>query len=205
MPSCRRGQGLYDGCMSTSYKFDVVVVGGGHAGTEAALAAARMGAATALLTGNLDTAAQGSCNPAIGGVGKGQIVREIDALGGAMGRAIDATGVQFRVLNRRKGPAMHGPRAQADKWAYQREVKHVVEAQPGLTLRQETVEDLLVEGSSSPRRIVGVSVGNGAPYRARAVVLCTGPFMQGLLHVGEASWPGGRMGGASSLCISRAL
>ena len=132
-------------CMDSPYDFDILVIGGGHAGTEAALAAARMGAKTALLTSNLDTIAQMSCNPAIGGVAKGQIVREIDALGGAMGRAIDATGIQFRMLNRRKGPAMHGPRAQADKRAYQQEVKRICEEQPGLSLRQETVEDLLVE------------------------------------------------------------
>lgn len=191
--------------MTTSYDFDVIVVGAGHAGTEAALAAARMGAATALLTGNLDTIAQMSCNPAIGGVAKGQIVREIDALGGAMGRAIDATGIQFRMLNRRKGPAMHGPRAQADKRAYQQEIKRIVEEQPGLTLRQETVEDLLVEGPGGAQRIAGVWVSGNAVYRARAVVLCTGTFMQGLLHVGEAITPGGRMGEGSSSGISRAL
>jgi tRNA uridine 5-carboxymethylaminomethyl modification enzyme len=191
--------------MTTSYDFDVIVVGGGHAGTEAALAAARMGVATALLTSNLDTIAQMSCNPAIGGVAKGQIVREIDALGGAMGRAIDATGIQFRMLNRRKGPAMHGPRAQADKRAYQQEVKRLVEEQRGLTLRQETVEDLLVEGSGGSQRIVGVRVAGDAIYRARAVVLCTGTFMQGLLHVGEATTPGGRMGEGTTSGISRAL
>ncbi len=189
----------------TSYDFDVIVVGGGHAGTEAALAAARMGARTALLTGNLDTIAQMSCNPAIGGVAKGQIVREIDALGGAMGRAIDATGVQFRMLNRRKGPAMHGPRAQADKGAYQQEVKRLVEEQPGLTLRQETVEDLLVEPAGGSPRIAGVRVLGDAVYRARAVVLCTGTFMQGLIHVGQSTEPGGRMGEAAASGISRAL
>src|SRR5918993_5108629 len=133
--------------MSTStYDYDILVIGAGHAGTEAALAAARMGARTALLTTNCDTVGQMSCNPAIGGVGKGQIVREIDALGGAMGRAIDATGIQFRMLNRRKGPAMHSPRAQADKKAYQFEVKRLVEEQANLSLRQEIVEDLIVEG-----------------------------------------------------------
>ena len=191
--------------MTTSYDFDVIVVGAGHAGTEAALAAARMGARTALLTGSLDTVAQMSCNPAIGGVAKGQIVREIDALGGAMGRAIDATGIQFRMLNRRKGPAMHGPRAQADKRAYQREVKRIVEEQPGLILRQETVEDLLVDGSGESQQVAGVRVAGDAVYRAPAVVLCTGTFMQGLLHVGQTTTPGGRMGEGSSSGISRAL
>src|SRR3954466_7182131 len=131
---------------ASDYQYDVLVIGAGHAGTEAALAAARLGARTALLTTNCDTVAQMSCNPAIGGVAKGQIVREIDALGGAMGRAIDATGIQFRLLNRRKGPAMHSPRAQADKKAYQFEVKRLVEEEPNVSLRQEVVEDLLTEG-----------------------------------------------------------
>src|SRR3954466_13765720 len=131
---------------STDYQYHVLVIGAGHAGVESAMAAARIGAKTALLTTNCDTVAQMSCNPAIGGVAKGQIVREIDALGGVMGRAIDATGIQFRLLNRRKGPAMHSPRAQADKKAYQFEVKRIVEEQPNLDLRQEVVEDLLTEG-----------------------------------------------------------
>src|ERR1700754_2542048 len=140
---------------SSIYDYDVLVVGAGHSGCEAALAAARLGARTALLTTNCDTGAQMSCNPAIGGVAKGQIVREIDALGGAMGRAIDTTGIQFRLLNRRKGPAMHSPRAQADKKLYQAEVKRIVEEQENLSLRQEVVEELLVRGQESGDRSQG--------------------------------------------------
>lgn len=190
----------------SEYEFDVLVIGAGHAGTEAALAAARMGARTALLTTNCDTVGQMSCNPAIGGLGKGQIVREIDALGGAMGRVIDATGIQFRMLNLRKGPAMHSPRAQADKKLYQAEVKRLCEEQENLALRQEVVEDILTddEAGESPR-IAGVRVRGDAIYRARAVILTTGTFLQALMHTGEAKTPGGRGGEGTTGGISAAL
>lgn len=222
--------------MSCTLEYDVLVIGGGHAGVEAALAAARMGAATALLSTNLDTIARMSCNPAIGGVGKGQIVREIDALGGAMGRAIDATGIQFRMLNRSKGPAMHGPRAQADKLAYQQEIRRILDRQSNLTLHQETVEDLLIEergerrgereegreergeGNENPEkhlhslvvsqshpRILGVRTAGGDIFRAKAVILCAGTFMRGLLHLGERTFPGGRIDEPTSSGVSEAL
>ncbi|MGE0756152.1 MAG: tRNA uridine-5-carboxymethylaminomethyl(34) synthesis enzyme MnmG [Pirellulaceae bacterium] len=190
---------------SIAYEYDVVVVGAGHAGTEAALAAARIGANVALLTTNLDTVAQMSCNPAIGGVAKGQIVREIDALGGVMGQAIDATGIQFRMLNLRKGPAMHSPRAQADKKAYQQEIKRLVESQPNVALRQEIVEDLLTEEIGGTVRIGGVRVRGDVLYRARAVILTTGTFLQAVMHTGEAQTPGGRGGEGTTAGISRAF
>ena len=190
---------------SPTYTYDIVVVGAGHAGTEAALAAARMGASVALLTTNLDTLAQMSCNPAIGGVAKGQIVREIDALGGAMGRAIDAAGLQFRMLNQRKGPAMHSPRAQADKRLYQAEVKQIVESQPGLDLRQETVREILVETAGTETRVCGVRVAGDAVYAAEAVILTTGTFLQALMHTGESKSPGGRAGEGTTAGISRSL
>ncbi len=190
---------------TTHYDFDVLVIGAGHAGTEAGLAAARLGAKTALLTINCDTVGQMSCNPAIGGVAKGQIVREIDALGGAMGQAIDATGIQFRLLNRRKGPAMHSPRAQADKKAYQLEIKRIVEEQDHLTLRQEVVEDLLTDERDGQQRIAGVRVRGDAVYRACAVILTTGTFLQALMHTGEAKTAGGRAGEGTTSGISGAL
>jgi tRNA uridine 5-carboxymethylaminomethyl modification enzyme len=191
--------------MEIRYLYDVIVIGAGHAGTEAAAAAARLGAHTALLTTNLDTVGQMSCNPAIGGVAKGQIVREVDALGGLMGRAIDATGIQFRLLNRRKGPAMHSPRAQADKKAYQQHIKHQIEQQANLDLRQETVVDLITEETDSTVRIRGVRVRGDACYLADSVILTTGTFLQAIMHTGEAKTAGGRAGEGTTGGISGAL
>lgn len=187
------------------YEFDVIVVGAGHAGTEAAAAAARLGAKVALLTGNLDTVGQMSCNPAIGGVAKGHVVREIDALGGLMGQAIDATGIQFRMLNQRKGPAMHSPRAQADKKAYQFDIKRRIEETDNLSLCQELVEDLIAEDVQGTTYIRGVRVRGGAEFIAPAVVLTTGTFLQAIMHTGEAKTAGGRAGEGTTSGISQAL
>jgi tRNA uridine 5-carboxymethylaminomethyl modification enzyme len=181
--------------------FDIIVVGGGHAGCEAALAAARMGAATAMLTMNLDSIARMSCNPAIGGLAKGQLVREIDALGGEMARVIDATGIQFRMINTGKGPAMHSPRAQADRSAYHVEMKRRLEAQDNLALHQALVAGLVVEDG----RVRGVRTVGGDCYRADAVVLATGTFLNGLLHLGPAVVPGGRMGEPPAHGLSESL
>ncbi len=183
------------------YRFDVLVVGAGHAGIEAGLAAARMGLRTALLTINCDGVGQMSCNPAIGGVAKGQIVREVDALGGAMGLLTDASAIQFRLLNRGKGPAMHSPRAQCDKKAYQALAKLTVERQENLSLRQEMVEGIIVEGE----HVAGVRCRGGVEYRARAVVVTTGTFLQALMHTGEVKTAGGRAGDQSAEGLSGSL
>src|SRR5581483_4176199 len=160
-----------------------------------------LGMRTALLTMNADAVGQMSCNPAIGGVAKGQIVREIDALGGAMAKAIDATGIQFRMLNRTKGPAMHSPRAQADKKLYQLTMKYRVEAQPNLTLRQEIIERILIRAG----RVEGVLARGDTFYRAPAVVLTTGTFLKALMHMGEAKTRGGRAGDQSAEALSDSL
>ena len=176
-------------------KYDVIVVGSGHAGVEAALSAARLGCSTLLLTQNLDTVAQMSCNPAIGGLAKGHIVREIDALGGAMGINADATGVQYRMLNRTKGPSVRAPRAQCDKKAYQFRMKAVLERTPGLDIKQATVSRIRTDGA---RTVTGVETDIGMSVFGSAVVVTSGTFLRGLLHVGEKSQPGGRMADTSS-------
>lgn len=181
--------------------YEVIVLGAGHAGCEAALASARMGARTLMLTMNLDTIGKMSCNPAVGGVAKGHIVREIDALGGEMAKVIDATGIQFRMLNRTKGPAVWAPRAQADKVAYQFEMKHRLERTPNLDVKQGTVEDLIVEDG----KIVGVITKEGIIYYSKTVVISSGTFMRGLLHIGETNYSGGRAGDQPSVGLSGSL
>ncbi|MBL9116807.1 MAG: tRNA uridine-5-carboxymethylaminomethyl(34) synthesis enzyme MnmG [Verrucomicrobiaceae bacterium] len=170
--------------------YDVIVCGAGHAGIEAALASARLGCQTAVLTQNLDTIGQMSCNPAIGGLAKGHVVREIDALGGMMGRNTDMTGIQFRMLNAKKGPSVQAPRAQCDKKAYQFRAKWVLENQPNLDLHQGNTQEILVEDG----RVVGVRTSLGVRYRTKSVVVASGTFMRGLMHVGHQNAPGGRMG-----------
>ena len=181
--------------------FDVIVVGGGHAGTEAALASAHMGERTLLLTHNIETLGQMSCNPAIGGIGKGHLVKEIDALGGLMARAIDRAGIQFRILNASKGPAVRATRAQADRVLYKQAVRSVLENTPNLTLFQQAVDDLIVE----QERVVGVVTQMGLKFQARAVVLTVGTFLGGRIHIGLSNYEGGRAGDPPANALSRRL
>lgn len=198
--------------------FDVIVVGGGHAGTEAALAAARTGARTLLLTHNIETLGQMSCNPAIGGIGKGHLVKEIDALGGAMARAADQAGIHFRTLNARKGPAVRATRAQADRTLYRSAIRRIVEHQTGLTLFQQAVDDLVLEplsqsdgdddgkaGASRAMRVAGVVTQLGVTFRAPTVVLTVGTFLAGKIHVGEARQAAGRAGDPPAMTLAARL
>jgi tRNA uridine 5-carboxymethylaminomethyl modification enzyme len=181
--------------------FDVLVIGGGHAGCEAAAAAARMGARTALVTHRFATVGAMSCNPAIGGLGKGHLVREIDALDGLMGRIADAGGIQFRLLNRRKGPAVRGPRAQADRKLYARAMQDAIRATPNLDVIEAEADDLIIRGG----RVAGIRLVDGRDIPAAAVVLTTGTFLRGLIHIGEQKIPAGRVGEAPALGLSRSL
>lgn len=187
--------------MYLEQQYDVIVVGGGHAGTEAALASARMGAATLLLTHNLDMLGQMSCNPAIGGIGKGHLVKEIDALDGVMGRAADLAGIQFRTLNASKGPAVRATRAQADRVLYRQAIRQALQAQPNLTLFQQEVEDVLIEGDC----VTGVRTQMGLVLRARSIVLTVGTFLGGKIHVGTRQYAGGRAGDPPSKVLAERL
>src|SRR5215510_9353800 len=182
-------------------RYDVIVCGAGHAGVEAALAAARMGCQTLLLSINLDTIGQMSCNPAIGGLAKGHLAREIDALGGEMGKATDMTGIQFRMLNTKKGPAVWAPRAQCDKKAYQFRLKWICEREQNLDLRQGQTARLLHEGGE----VIGVETVLQVRYQGRTVVITTGTFLHGLMHIGQNQQAGGRAGESAALGLSASL
>ena len=187
--------------MSFDESFEVIVIGAGHAGCEAASAAARLGCSTALVTLNLDLVGQMSCNPAIGGIAKGHLVREIDALGGIMGRVIDRTGIQFRLLNRSRGPAVQSPRAQADRMLYRTEMRRVLEGTANLSLRQGKVVDLVIHNG----QIVGIDLEDGRRFGARAIVIATGTFLNGLIHTGRRTYSGGRTGEPSATELAEAL
>lgn len=181
--------------------FDVIVIGAGHAGCEAASASARLGAETALVTINLDLIGQMSCNPAVGGIAKGHVVREIDALGGIMGRVIDRTGIQFRLLNRSRGPAVQSPRAQADRSLYRTEMRRVLESTPNLHLRQGVVIDLNIEN----KRVVGVELQDSRRFSAKSVVIATGTFLNGTIHAGRKTFSAGRAGEPASIELAESL
>src|SRR5579863_3458481 len=187
--------------MRFSQNFDLIVVGGGHAGTEAALAAARMGVRTLLLTQNIETIGAMSCNPAIGGIGKGHLVREIDALGGAMARAADQAGIQFRTLNASKGPAVRATRAQADRQLYRRAIRRLLECQPGLSIFQQEVARLLLRGD----RVAGIETVSGITIEAPIVILTVGTFLAGRIHVGLENQSGGRAGDPPSIALAAQL
>src|SRR5829696_335682 len=183
-------------------RFDVIVIGGGHAGTEAAVLAARRGARTLLLTQNLETIGQMSCNPAIGGIAKGTVVREVDALGGIMGRAADRSRIQFRMLNRSKGPAVWSPRAQCDRGLYRRAVRTLLERQANLVFAQGTVAGFELEGT----RVVGVTTREGRRFGSRSIVLTAGTFLRGRIHMGSTTQiPAGRAGDSPSVELAEAI
>src|SRR5476649_1126236 len=187
--------------LAPAESYDVIVIGGGHAGCEAASAAARMGARTALVTHRFATIGAMSCNPAIGGLGKGHLVREVDALDGLMGRVADAAGIQFRMLNRRKGPAVRGPRAQADRKLYAAAMQAAIRQAANLSVIEAEADELVV----SDRRVTGIRLANGRELRARAVVITTGTFLRGLIHLGEKNWPAGRVGEAPAMGLSKSF
>src|SRR6202041_2435059 len=203
--------------MAFTESYDIVVVGAGHAGCEAAMAAARMGLRTALFSFNLDLIAQMSCNPAIGGIAKGHLVREVDALGGIMGEVADAVGIQFRLLNTSRGPAVWSPRAQCDKQLYRIKMREVLEAQPGLHIRQAEVVNLVFDerdqGSgireqgpeTARRRVLGLKLRDGRNLLAGATIITTGTFLNGLIHCGEERYPAGRSGEPASVLLGEAL
>lgn len=185
--------------------FDVVVIGGGHAGCEAAAASARAGAATALVTHRFDTIGVMSCNPAIGGLGKGHLVREIDALDGLMGRVVDKGGIQFRMLNRRKGPAVRGPRAQADRKLYREAMQREIAAVKGLSVVEGEAHKIRFAGDSEKRSVSGIELADGRVINCRAIVLTSGTFLRGLIHIGDKKIPAGRSGEAPALGLSESL
>lgn len=193
--------------MSMTYpqEFDVIVVGGGHAGTEAALASARMGCKTLLLTHNIETLGQMSCNPSIGGIGKGHLVKEVDAMGGAMALATDEGGIQFRILNSSKGPAVRATRAQADRILYKAAIRRMLENQPNLWLFQQAVDDLMVQSDGVVDRVIGAVTQVGIKFKSRTVVLTAGTFLDGKIHMGLQNYAAGRAGDPPAVSLSARL